>query len=80
MSTGVFRSERALAYLLLLPSILFLLAFFAWPLVEAILVAFGFVIWTRGFGPEDRELFRMRKAEIEELSLPDTAVGVDAPR
>ena len=33
--------ERALPYLLLLPSIAFMLVFFAWPLVEAILVAFG---------------------------------------
>jgi multiple sugar transport system permease protein len=33
--------ERALPYLLLLPSIVFMLVFFAWPLVEAILVAFG---------------------------------------
>ena len=48
--------------------------------IPAILLAFGFVIWTRGFGPEDRELFRMRKAEIEELSLPDPAVGADAAR
>lgn len=31
----------ALPYLLLLPSVLFMLVFFAWPLVEAILVAFG---------------------------------------
>ena len=28
---------------------------------------FGAVLWTRGFGPEDRELFRMSKADIEEL-------------
>jgi multiple sugar transport system permease protein len=34
-------AERVLPALLLLPSILFLLMFFAWPLVEAILVAFG---------------------------------------
>ncbi len=48
--------------------------------IPAILLAFGIVIWTKGFGPEDRELFRMRKAEIEELSLPDPTVGGDAPR
>ena len=36
--------------------------------IPAILAAFGFVIWTRGFGPQDRELFRMRKADIEELA------------
>jgi multiple sugar transport system permease protein len=35
------KAERVLPVLLLLPSILFLLMFFAWPLVEAILVAFG---------------------------------------
>lgn len=34
-------AERTLPFLLLLPSLLFMLAFFAWPLVEAILVAFG---------------------------------------
>jgi multiple sugar transport system permease protein len=33
--------ERALPYLLLLPSVLFLLLLFAWPLVEAMLVAFN---------------------------------------
>jgi O-antigen/teichoic acid export membrane protein len=32
-----------------------------------ILAAFGAVLWTKGFGPEDRELFRMRKAQVEEL-------------
>ena len=35
------RYERTLPYLLLLPSIAFMLIFFAWPLVEAMLVAFG---------------------------------------
>ena len=48
--------------------------------IPAILVAFGLVIWTKGFGPADRELFRMGKTEIEELSLPDPSVGGDAPR
>ena len=48
--------------------------------IPAILLAFGLVIWTKGFGPEDRELFRMRKDEIEELSLPDPSTGADAPR
>lgn len=32
-----------------------------------ILAAFGAVLWTKGFGPDDRELFRMRKAQVEEL-------------
>jgi hypothetical protein len=35
--------------------------------IPAILFAFGLVIWTKGFGPEDRELFRMKKEDIEEL-------------
>lgn len=35
--------------------------------VPAILGAFGIVLWTRGFGPEDRELFRLRKGQIAEL-------------
>ncbi|WP_265569617.1 lipopolysaccharide biosynthesis protein [Sphingomicrobium nitratireducens] len=29
-----------------------------------IMVAFGIVIWKRGFGPEDRELFKMRKRKV----------------
>ncbi|HXG98941.1 MAG TPA: oligosaccharide flippase family protein [Sphingomicrobium sp.] len=36
--------------------------------IPAILAAFGAVLWTRGFGPADRELFKMRKAEIAELA------------
>ncbi len=48
--------------------------------IPAILLAFGAVLWTRGFGPEDRELFRMRKAQISELSLPAPGTGGDAPR
>jgi O-antigen/teichoic acid export membrane protein len=41
----------------------------AWQLagVPLIMIAFGAVLWTKGFGPADRELFRMRKAEISEL-------------
>ncbi len=35
--------------------------------IPLILAAFGVVVWTTGFGPEDRELFRLRKADIEEL-------------
>ena len=35
--------------------------------IPAILVAFGTVLWVKGFGPEDRELFKMRKADIKEL-------------
>jgi hypothetical protein len=41
----------------------------AWQLagVPAILVAFFAVLWMTGFGPEDRELFRMGKADVKEL-------------
>ena len=35
--------------------------------IPAIMAAFGIVVWTKGFGPEDRELFRLRKSEIEVL-------------
>jgi O-antigen/teichoic acid export membrane protein len=35
--------------------------------IPAIMVAFGAVLWTKGFKAEDRELFRMSKADIEEL-------------
>ena len=48
--------------------------------VPAIMVVFGAVLWTKGFGPEDRELFRMSKRDIAELSLPDPSTGGDAPR
>jgi len=48
--------------------------------IPAILGAFGAVLWVKGFGPEDRELFRMSKGDIEELSLPDPSTGGDAPR
>jgi len=36
--------------------------------IPAILLAFGAILWTKGFGPQDRELFRMRKSDIEELN------------
>jgi O-antigen/teichoic acid export membrane protein len=48
--------------------------------IPAILLAFGAVLWWRGFTREDRELFRMSKSDIEELSLPDPSTGGDAPR
>ncbi|QNN68471.1 lipopolysaccharide biosynthesis protein [Sphingomonas lutea] len=48
--------------------------------VPAILLAFGYVLWTRGFGPDDRELFKMRKADINEMSLPSPAESPSAPR
>ena len=48
--------------------------------LPAIMIAFGAVLWWRGFSPEDRELFKMKKSDIEELSLPDPSTGGDAPR
>jgi O-antigen/teichoic acid export membrane protein len=48
--------------------------------IPGILAAFGAVLWFKGFGPEDRELFRMKKEDIEDLSLPDPSTGGDAPR
>jgi O-antigen/teichoic acid export membrane protein len=48
--------------------------------VPAILIVFGAVLWTKGFGPQDRELFRMSKKDIAELSLPDPSTGGDTPR
>ncbi|MDV3258102.1 MAG: lipopolysaccharide biosynthesis protein, partial [Sphingomonas sp.] len=47
--------------------------------IPAILAAFGAVLWFKGFGHEDRELFRMSKDDIEELSLPDAGPGTRAP-
>ena len=35
--------------------------------IPGILLAFGAVLWTKGFKSEDRELFRMKKADIDEL-------------
>jgi len=35
--------------------------------LPAILGAFGAVLWTKGFGPEDRELFRLKKADVKGL-------------
>jgi O-antigen/teichoic acid export membrane protein len=42
--------------------------------IPAILAAFGAVLWTKGFGPEDRELFRLRKDEVQELRDAEDAV------
>ena len=36
--------------------------------IPLIFGVFGYVIWTRGFGPEDRVLFKMRKADIDDLA------------
>ena len=48
--------------------------------IPAILAAFGAALWFKGFGPEDRELFRMKKEDIEELSLPDPSASAQAPQ
>lgn len=46
--------------------------------VPAVLVAFGAILWTTGFGPKDRELFRMRKSEVRELrEAENAALGRD---
>ena len=42
--------------------------------VPAIMAAFFAVLWTKGFGPEDRELFRLRKHEVKELRESEEAV------
>ena len=44
--------------------------------IPAIMVAFGAVLWTKGFGPQDRELFRMSKEEIADLEDLD---GLEIP-
>jgi O-antigen/teichoic acid export membrane protein len=47
-----------------------------WQLIiglPAILGAFGAVLWTKGFGPEDRELFRMTKSDVRELREAEEA-------
>jgi O-antigen/teichoic acid export membrane protein len=47
-----------------------------WQLVvgmPAILAAFFSILWTKGFGPEDRELFRLRKDEVQELREAEDA-------
>ena len=41
--------------------------------IPAILGAFGAVLWTKGFGPEDRELFRLRKDEVAGLREAEEA-------
>ena len=43
--------------------------------IPAILAAFGAVLWTRGFGPEDRELFRMNKEDVRELRAAEEAAA-----
>ncbi len=45
--------------------------------IPGILVAFGAVLWTKGFKSEDRELFRMKKADIKELQVPSPGTTGD---
>lgn len=47
--------------------------------IPAILIAFGAVLWTKGFGPQDRELFRMSKSEIEEMRIPAPGESAQTP-
>ena len=46
--------------------------------IPAILGAFGTVLWTKGFGPEDRELFRLKKDDVvRELREAEAAEARD---
>ena len=46
--------------------------------VPAVLIAFGAVLWTKGFTSEDRALFRMRKDDVKELrEAEDAAMARD---
>ena len=47
--------------------------------IPLIMAAFGAVLWTKGFGPEDRVLFRMNKNEVEDMQLPAPGTAPDAP-
>ena len=44
--------------------------------IPAILVTFGAIVWKKGFTQEDRTLFRMRKGEVDEPTLPPP-IGTD---
>ena len=48
--------------------------------IPLIMIAFGAVLWTKGFGPADRELFRMRKRDIDEMRIPAPGESPGAPR
>ena len=45
--------------------------------VPAIMLAFFAVLWTKGFGPEDRELFRLRKHDVSNLRAAEAAQARD---
>lgn len=44
----------------------------------AIMIAFGIIIWIKGFGPEDRELFKMRKRDMD-IELPPPGSSGSSP-
>jgi hypothetical protein len=42
------------------------------------MIAFFAILWMKGFGPEDRELFKLRKSEVRELrEAEDAALARD---
>jgi len=43
--------------------------------VPAIMIAFFAVLWIKGFGPEDRELFKLGKHEVKELREAEAAAA-----
>jgi hypothetical protein len=45
--------------------------------IPAILATFGAIVWIKGFTREDRALFRIRKGEVDEPTLPPP-LGTDA--
>lgn len=45
--------------------------------VPAIMIAFGAILWTTGFGPDDRQLFRLRKSEVQDLRNAEAAAASD---
>ncbi|GAA3998943.1 lipopolysaccharide biosynthesis protein [Sphingomonas humi] len=47
--------------------------------IPLILAAFGLIIWRKGFGPEDRLLFKMKKKDIA-VDLPAPGTTGDAAR
>jgi hypothetical protein len=43
-----------------------------------IMITFGIIVWKRGFTHDDRALFRLRKKDLEDISLPAPA-GASPP-
>lgn len=48
--------------------------------IPAVLLAFGAVLWSKGFGPDDRELFRMSRQDIADLEIPAPGTTKDPVR